>query len=130
MENYITFLLLISEGPWYLSVNGKDTINCGEMKNNACRTLSWLLTLSYKKTHKASLHIVTDVDVVFDRSLLVSYRKMLGTYKGPIMSFEYGVADYVLYNFFACRIVYCTKTIQFIITIFKHCLMGQGYLTC
>ncbi len=69
--NYKTFAIFVD--PWYLTGYGADDLYCGQNKDLPCGTLSWLLTLAYKKKHKTSIHIVTDTDLIFNFSIVVKY---------------------------------------------------------
>ena len=58
-------------GSWYLSADGNDTVLCGRNEFTACRTLTWLLTIAKKELQFAAVQIVTNTDLIFNRSIVV-----------------------------------------------------------
>ncbi len=70
---------LISVGQWYLSKRGTDTPDCGTSYESSCLTLDYLLNRSFGQTHSATLAIITDKNMIFNNSLVVSLICILDT---------------------------------------------------
>ena len=58
---------------WYLLLNGSDVLDCGRNLSAACQSFSWLLDRirEVSSRSEASVSILTDVDLIIDRALLV-----------------------------------------------------------
>ena len=62
---------------YYLSANGSDIIGCGTSTKTTCKTLQYVLSIYYCRTHDTiGLRIVTSISLTIDKKLTVRHTLM------------------------------------------------------